>query len=516
MSKGDEVRKLSDVVSSMKSDIGKLLGTNITVAIVDAEGDIKYIDTEIKKFSDFIISFTKGNFDLLSVGDHSLPLSGTNIAFFKVSDEALVILNSDKGPVGQLLAFKGRMKMYAAQLDTLIEEATFADEEKIPVKAAVRVPVLTEPIANKKFGMEEAKVLHLVNGENTITDICEKTKLPQLKVDEILRKYQKKGWIKLKRLIIGLSKEAPETVTKPMERPEVPAVSPPTEPTTAPAHRVVEGTAQESVYLFPILQETFNEKNFPKADARILKYCDGQYTINDVVNETGLIKLEVMEIVKRYEKKGKLKLTKIIPSAIEAEELATPEPPSPELTVIPEIPEIPTISEVPEMPAFSTIPEIPNIPSPSAPLTPAENPAEEVIFDELMQLMDDTEPYREETLEPPSQVSPSPPPQTTPPQLVYTPISTPPPTFTPPPASSPPPAPVKAQEVPKPQPSPAPRAQVPPKVTPSEGSTQMVELKGEPVTDALFDDLANLLDATAPIDPQESSPPPESTPAPVQ
>ncbi|NVM56195.1 MAG: hypothetical protein HWN66_21040, partial [Candidatus Helarchaeota archaeon] len=225
MSTKKEIKKLSDLIELIKTDMGRLVGGTITVSVVDSDANIKYIDTEVKKFADFIISFAKGNFQLLSVGDHSLPLSGTNIAFFKISEQALVILNSDKGPVGQLLAFKGRMHKYSAEIDRFFEITPGFGEEKAPAKAAVRVPVLTVSIANKKFGMEEAKVLHLVTGENTISDICEKTKLPQLKVDEILRKYQKKKWIKLKRLIIGAPEEKPgkEKVVIPSVKPTPPS-----------------------------------------------------------------------------------------------------------------------------------------------------------------------------------------------------------------------------------------------------------------------------------------------------
>ena len=242
----EQIKKLPDLVKVIKADIGPLLGSNITVAVVNQEAELKYIDDAIQKFSDFIISFTKGNFELLSVGDHSLPLSGTNIAFFKVSNNALVILNSDKGPVGQLLAFKGRMQRYSLKLDELLASIPAVDEVKAPAKAAVRVPVLTVSIKSKKFGMEEAKVLHLVNGENTISDICEKTRLPQLKVDEILRKYQKKRWIKLKRVIIGVpeapakkpAKLPPSTIKEAAATPAVvapPPVAPAPQPPVQPA-----------------------------------------------------------------------------------------------------------------------------------------------------------------------------------------------------------------------------------------------------------------------------------------
>lgn len=192
LSKQAELKGLSDVVKSIKNELGHLLGSNIAVAIVSGDGIISYIDNELQKFSDFILTFVKENFQRLLLGDHSLPLSGTNIAFFKVSEKSLIILNSDKGPVGQLLAFKGQMQKYVNKIDKLIETLTSEEETKASAKAAVRVPELAVSIANKKFEMEEAKVLNLVNGKNTVSDISGRTGILQLKVDEILRKYQKR------------------------------------------------------------------------------------------------------------------------------------------------------------------------------------------------------------------------------------------------------------------------------------------------------------------------------------
>lgn len=487
MSEQSEPRTLPEMVEQLKAGLGKLVGSNITVAIVDANAEIKYIDKAISKFSDFIVSFTKGNFALLSVGDHSLPLSGTNIAFFKISEKSLVILNSDKGPVGQLLAFKGRMRKYTEQLDLLLEAVPEEEEEAaIPAKAAVRVPMLTVSIANKKFGMEEAKVLHLVNGENNITDICEKTKLPQLKVDEILRRYQKKGWIKLKRLIVGLptagKEEEPGIIAeqKPVEQKPVEQKLEPE--TVAPAPKLAPEPRQESIYLFPILEGEFDASKFPKSDASILQLCDGQHTINDIVKETALSKLQVMEIIKKYEKKGKVSLTKILPPA---EQLARGQP-----------------TEVPNIPEILASPE----PTPLAPTPPTDS--EEVVFDELMDIMNETQPLQETSSEMPPQITPEYTP--IPPQPVVPPKST--PKFTPPPR-------IEPKKFSRSTPTIPPSSvsiSTPPPVTQPPAPTKMVELEGEPVSDAVFDDLQNLLKDTAPIAPSPQAPATPAPPSPVE
>ncbi len=472
MSELDGLKKLSDVVNVIKGNVGRLVGGNVAVAIVDSTAIIKYIDNEIVDFTDFIISFTKGNFDLLSIGDHSLPLSGTNIAFFKVSEKTLVILNSSKGPVGQLLAFKGQMNNYSAKIDELLESISEV-EEKVPAKAAVRVPVLTVSISNKKFGMEEAKVLHLVNGQNTITDICARTRLPQLKVDEILRKYQKKKWIKLKRLIIG-EKPAPTA-------PKKTVVKPTREPTTPSPKGVSVVERAGSVYVFPIFEGVFKPKKFPKQDAIVLKLCDGQYTLDDIIQETSINRIKLMEIIKKYEKKGKLKLTKIVPSKPTVE-MRPPEP-----------------AVIQEAPAVAA-PSIPAIPSP-----PIEPVQEEVVFDELMEIMNQTQPVETQ------QVVPQPAP----------PVYQPPPPVTAAMPSSPalpnPPAPV----IPQPVAPTAPAVPESPRVpTPPGGNAEMSQVQAEPVSDGLFDDLTNLLEDTAPMAsaPAPVAPPPvmpaPATPAP--
>lgn len=389
MSKQPELKELPDIVKIIKDEIGRLLGTNIQCAIVSADGTINYIDPEIKKFSDFIISFTKGNFTLLQPGDHSLPLSGTNIAFFKVTQKSLVILNSDKGPVGQLLAFKGRMQKYGEKIDTLLEAAIVEEETKASAKAAVRVPVLTVSISNKKFGMEEAKVLHLVNGENTISDICEKTNIPQLKVDEILRRYQKKGWIKLKRLIIGAGKE--------LEEPEV--------------------------------------EEAPKA-------------------------VSVPPVISPME-------TEVQPKPLPVEQPRIPKPP----------------------PALTLQPPHPPPPPPEA--------SEENVLDELMDLIETTQPIQESPPLPkfPSNIPSTPRnPVLDQPRIPTIPKST--------PSVAPHPTPEKVKP-PPPQPS--------PKAPSPADNIGMTAIKGEPVSDSLFTELSSLLNKTAPM----SAPSPASSTAPV-
>jgi hypothetical protein len=134
MSKETEgYKNLDDVVVQIKEDMERLLANPIQIGVVDKDSNIKYIDDELEeKYGDFISSFVKGNFDLLSNGEHSLPLSGVNVGFFKISDLSLIVLYSESGPVGQLLAFKGKMGKYTEDINKFIlEEAKPKKEKKI-------------------------------------------------------------------------------------------------------------------------------------------------------------------------------------------------------------------------------------------------------------------------------------------------------------------------------------------------------------------------------------------------
>jgi hypothetical protein len=46
------------------------------------------------------------------------------------------------------------------------------------------------------------QILQLCDGTHTIEDICKATKFSQLKVDLVLRDYQKKNVIELKRVVL--------------------------------------------------------------------------------------------------------------------------------------------------------------------------------------------------------------------------------------------------------------------------------------------------------------------------
>jgi len=224
------------IAKDILANIGKLLATRPYIAITDAKGTIQYTDAPLEIYAKFIQSFVNDNFHLLQIGDHSLPLGGVNLAFFKMSSKSMVILYTVRGVTGQLLSFKARMPEFQARIDQLIggliEIPTPIQEPHIysplgpSVSADIRstvsktlnstgavasatkaglktVPFLMRKLTGKeKFPLEDAQILQFCDGTNGLEDICAKTGYNRLKVDEVIRDYQKKKWIELKRIVL--------------------------------------------------------------------------------------------------------------------------------------------------------------------------------------------------------------------------------------------------------------------------------------------------------------------------
>jgi len=208
--------------------------TRVYIAIVDAMGTLHYIESPVfDQYIFFIRGYTRDNFHLLKIGDYSIPFGGINLAFFKVSSKALIILYAPKGPAGQFIPFRHLMAKWANRIDELIgdidynsispefqelsPEAQLSPPElqkplletdflsEVPLQKdqyTIRVPVLKIKLTEKeKFPLKDMLVLQLCDGNHTIEDICKKTQFPQLKVDLIIRDYQKKKLIELRRIV---------------------------------------------------------------------------------------------------------------------------------------------------------------------------------------------------------------------------------------------------------------------------------------------------------------------------
>ncbi|MBD3228231.1 MAG: hypothetical protein GF329_08575 [Candidatus Lokiarchaeota archaeon] len=213
--------KFYQINKEITSKLGRAMFSRPYLAIIDASGKIRYIDEALNEYRAYIIEFTRKNFTLLEKGDHSIPLGGVNLAFFKPANNFLIIIHSKKGPIGQLLSFKKMMPEFADEIKSLIgdvkpikpkiieskkkekkkEEKKEKKVKKVKAPKAQRLPFLVKKLKGK-FKIDTSRILELCDGKHSITDIVRETSFPKLKVEMTLKKYKKKGWVKYKRVII--------------------------------------------------------------------------------------------------------------------------------------------------------------------------------------------------------------------------------------------------------------------------------------------------------------------------
>jgi hypothetical protein len=203
----------------------KIFVTKAYIAIVDAIGTFHYIDAPaFDEHLYFIQNYVTDNFQLMEIGDCTIPFGGVNLAFFKVSHKALIILYAPTGPSGQLLAFKTRCFDFAERIDELIGEVEYENsQDTVPESPAAifdsmweeapqsekkeetsvkRVPILKKKLTGKeKFSLQVINFLQHCNGTNSLEDIARLTNAPNLKVDLMIRDLIKKGYLKLKRTL---------------------------------------------------------------------------------------------------------------------------------------------------------------------------------------------------------------------------------------------------------------------------------------------------------------------------
>jgi len=212
-----------EVAKEIENIFGKIFAARPYVAIIDAQGAVRYTEPQLDSHLSYIQNFIKSNFNLLKVGDHSLPLGGVNLAFFKVSSKAIIVIFTQKGFTGQLLAFRSRMLEWSSKLDELIGDFVTpitpvrlpADGEpevleSTPSGSAVtvtqgfkKIPVLMKQLDGKeKFPIEVATILQFCDGKHSVEEICEKTSYPKVKVNQIIMEYQKKKWLDLKKVLV--------------------------------------------------------------------------------------------------------------------------------------------------------------------------------------------------------------------------------------------------------------------------------------------------------------------------
>jgi len=275
----EEHQKFYHIASQISAELGPALSTRPYISIIDFHGSIKYIEAELEDYTEFITNFAKTNFSLLQIGDHSMPISGTNLAFFKVSRKALIIIYTKKGLIGQLLVFKNSMEKFAESINELIpEEPSFAEtipfntvsepgEIATPEEAKEKpkiIPKLLKKIGKKaKFPLNEVVILNYCDGNNTLEDIMREGNLERSAIWEILDKYRKKGWIKI-------------TYTG--------------NPTFIPV-------LAKEIPPMAVQLGVVNKKEY-----EISKLCDGKNTVDDIENALGMPRVELDELIEKMEK----------------------------------------------------------------------------------------------------------------------------------------------------------------------------------------------------------------------
>ncbi|NVM27500.1 MAG: hypothetical protein HWN65_01550 [Candidatus Helarchaeota archaeon] len=220
------VANIDSIVKEITSKLGGILAVRVYVGVANSIGQLIYEDSEMEQFRNFIQTFVKSNFKYLKVGDHSLPISGRNIMFFR-TPKAMLVLYSIKGRVGQLLTFKSMLPKYMNSFDQFVGEvspevlpAELVVEEvrpevetipTVPLKAIEKVifsrreafykeitPVLGKKIKDgAKFSLITSVILNYSNDENSILDISDKLDVSQEEFNAQLYKLYKANWIKI-------------------------------------------------------------------------------------------------------------------------------------------------------------------------------------------------------------------------------------------------------------------------------------------------------------------------------
>ena len=121
------IQALEKIVTEIGQKIGEITGIRVYTAIADPNGRILAFLDGINPFIDLIENFVGTNFPYMNVGDHSIPLSGHNLIFFR-TERSILALYGPKGKYGQLLSFKAHFPEYASRIDECIEVVPYDKE----------------------------------------------------------------------------------------------------------------------------------------------------------------------------------------------------------------------------------------------------------------------------------------------------------------------------------------------------------------------------------------------------
>lgn len=203
-----------DISKQIVRELGPFLLSRPYIGIYNALGEALHQDADLDEFSDLISTFIRSNFAHLNVSDHSMPIGGKTLAFFKTTKKSMVVIYCKKGALGQLLSFKSQIPKYGPMIDEIVGELPELPSTSSPLisgepeKAGKLekdtgleiVPTLTRKLTGKeKFPIMESQILQFCDGRHSVDQIVDETDQTRIFINQVIRKYQKKGWLKLVR-----------------------------------------------------------------------------------------------------------------------------------------------------------------------------------------------------------------------------------------------------------------------------------------------------------------------------
>lgn len=221
----------NQLVKDILISISEVITTRAYISIVDAIGNFQYIDTPVfDEYICFIQDYIQENFQALNMGECAIPFGGINLGFFKISEKAIVVVYLKKGPSAQLFALKTRLRDWGQKIDEMIGELDYCEIsndmeqpiEQLPELEEIQKPFLLNPSSNssitskrrmkvvpllikplngkEKLPLEEINVLQYCDGIFSLEEISRKLLCPLPRINKIIRKYEKKEWVKIQRI----------------------------------------------------------------------------------------------------------------------------------------------------------------------------------------------------------------------------------------------------------------------------------------------------------------------------
>lgn len=179
---------IDNLTKKLSIELSQSSGTRINIAIVTENGQFIYMSNELSEHEELIKKFIISSFKLLQVGDFSIPISGKNIIFFKISENVAIILHTTTGKIGQFMIFKKTLMNYLNPLNELIDQMGLTQTESLYqtvleekeslefIKSKIEYyPKITKlgekTLKKRKFDLNESSFINQINGLNSLSSI---------------------------------------------------------------------------------------------------------------------------------------------------------------------------------------------------------------------------------------------------------------------------------------------------------------------------------------------------------